>query len=106
MVVVTLQQVIDERISFLVEQINPNNKPEINSTFQIQIDAIRYASNDLQQVEAIIMQKKELLKNSMDIKETDRLLAELEASELLQAQIVILALDNGEAIYSFINKNF
>jgi hypothetical protein len=94
MVVVTLQQIIDERISFLVEQINPNNKPEINSTFQIQIDAIRTASNDLEQVEAIIMQKKELLKNSMDIKETDRLLAKLEALELLQAQIVILALDN------------
>ena len=94
MVVVTLQQIIDERISFLVEQINPNNKPEINSTFQIQIDAIRTASNDLEQVEAIIMQKKELLKNSMDKKETDRLLAELEALELLQAQIVILALDN------------
>ena len=94
MVVVTLQQIIDERISFLVEQINPNNKPEINSIFQIQIDAIRTASNDLEQVEAIIMQKKELLKNSMDIKETDRLLAKLEALELLQAQIVILALDN------------
>ena len=94
MVVVTLQQIIDERISFLVEQINPNNKPEINSTFQIQIDAIRTASNDLEQVEAIIMQKKELLKNSMDIRETDRLLAKLEALELLQAQIVILALDN------------
>ena len=30
----------------------------------------------------------------MDKKETDRLLAELEALELLQAQIVILALDN------------
>ena len=52
------------------------------------------------------MQKKELLKNSMDIKETDRLLAELEALDLLQVQIVILALDNMEAIYSFINKNF
>ncbi|MDQ3884215.1 MAG: hypothetical protein M3239_02075, partial [Thermoproteota archaeon] len=32
---------------------------------------------DLEKVEAIIMQKKELLKNSKDIKEMDRLLAEL-----------------------------
>ncbi len=32
---------IDERISFLKEQINPENKPEVNSAFQLQIDAIR-----------------------------------------------------------------
>jgi hypothetical protein len=57
MVIVTLQQVIDERISFLKEQINPNNKPELNSTFQIQIDAIRSAADDIEKVEAIIMQK-------------------------------------------------
>jgi hypothetical protein len=44
MVIVTLQQVIDERISFLKEQINPNNKPQVNSTFQIQIDAMRSAA--------------------------------------------------------------
>ena len=38
----SLQQIIDDRISFLREQINlNNNKPEVNSTFQIQIDAIR-----------------------------------------------------------------
>jgi hypothetical protein len=41
MVVVTLQQIIDERISFLKEQINQENKPEVNNTFQLQIDAIR-----------------------------------------------------------------
>jgi hypothetical protein len=32
--ITTLQQVIDERISFLKEQINPNNKPEVNSTLK------------------------------------------------------------------------
>jgi hypothetical protein len=40
MVTVTLQQMIDERISFLKGQINPENKPEVNSTFQLQIVAI------------------------------------------------------------------
>jgi hypothetical protein len=89
MVIITLHQTIDEKISFLQEQINPNNKPELNSTFQIQIDAIRTAAQDLEKVEAIIMQKKELLKNSKDIKEMDRLLAELEALEWLQAQILV-----------------
>jgi hypothetical protein len=98
MVVFTLQQIIDERISFLKEQINPNNKPELNRTFQIQIDAIRSAAQDLENVEVLIKQKKELLKNSKDIKETDRLLAELEALEWLQAQMAVFTLDNSEAI--------
>jgi hypothetical protein len=80
---------IDERISFLKEQINQENKPEVNGTFQLQIDAIRTASQDLEKVESIINQKKELLKNSKDTKETDRLLAELDALEWLQAQIVV-----------------
>lgn len=97
MVIVTLQQIIDERISFLKEQINPSNKPEINSTFQIQIDAIR-SVDDLENVESLIKQKKELLKNSKDVKETDRLLAELDALEWLQAQVVIFTLDSREAI--------
>jgi hypothetical protein len=96
MVIITLQQVIDERISFLKEQINPSNKPQINSTFQLQIDAIRSAANDLENVEPLIKQQKELLKNSKDIKEMDRLLAELEALEWLQAQIVVFTLDNKE----------
>jgi hypothetical protein len=56
MVVVTYSRVIDERIFFLKEQINLTNKPEVNKTFQIQIDAIRYAANDLEKIEAIIMQ--------------------------------------------------
>ena len=58
MVIITLQQIIDEKISFLKEQINPNNKPELNSTFQIQIDTIRSAAQDLENVESIIKQKR------------------------------------------------
>ncbi len=87
MVIVTIQQIIDERISFLKEQINPNNKPQINSTFQHQIDAIRSAADDLEKVEAIIKQKKELLKNSKDVNESERLFAELDGLEWLQRQI-------------------
>ena len=98
MVIATLQQTIDEKISFLKEQINPNNKPELNSTYQIQIDTIRSAAQDLEYVEVLIKQKKELLKNSKDIKETDRLLAELEALKWLQAQIAVFTPDNSEAI--------
>jgi hypothetical protein len=87
--ITTLQQIIDERISFLKEQINHDeNKPEVNKTFQIQIDAIRSAAdNDIEKVESIIIQKKTLLKNSKDVHESDRLFAELDGLEWLQRQI-------------------
>jgi hypothetical protein len=46
---------IDERISFLKEQINPENKPEVNSTFQLQIDAIiSLDDHDIEKVVYII----------------------------------------------------
>ena len=44
-----LQQIIDERISFLKEQTNPENKPEVNKTFQLQIDAIT-SVNDIEKL--------------------------------------------------------
>jgi hypothetical protein len=81
----TLQQIIDERISFLKEQINPSKMPKVNSTFQLQIDAIR-SVHDLEKVEFIIKEKKTLLKNSKDVHESDRLFAELDCLEWLQRQ--------------------
>jgi hypothetical protein len=85
----TLQQIIDERISFLKEQINPSNKPEVNSTFQLQIDAIRSVDDDMEKVDFIINEKRALLKNSKDMHESDRLFAELDALEWLQRQIAV-----------------
>jgi hypothetical protein len=82
----TLQQIINERISFLKEQINHENKPEVNKTFQLQIDTIR-SVDDIEKVEPIILQKKALLKNSKDVHESDRLFAELDGLEWLQRQI-------------------
>ena len=79
----TLQKTIEEGISFLKEQITLQNKPEVNSTFQLQIDAIR-SVDDIEKVEAIILHKKAILKNSKDIHESDRLFAELDALEWLQ----------------------
>jgi outer membrane PBP1 activator LpoA protein len=101
MVIITLQQTIDEKISLLKELMNHKNKPQVNRTYQNQIDAIRAMDDyDLENVEAIIKQKKELLKNSEDIQETDRFLAELEALEWLQAQIVVFTLDNKDTASS------
>ena len=86
MVIVTLQQIIDERISFLKEQINEDNKPEVNRTFQLQIDAIRSVDDHIERVESIIKEKKALLKNSKDVYESDRLFVELDGLEWLQRQ--------------------
>ena len=86
MVIVTLQQIIDERISFLKEQINEDNKPEVNRTFQLQIDAIRSVDDHIERVESIFKEKKALLKNSKDVYESDRLFAELDGLEWLQRQ--------------------
>ena len=70
-----------------------NNRPQVNSTYQIQIDVIRSIDDyDMEKVESIITQKKDLLKNTKDTQETERLLAELDALEWLQVQIVVLTL--------------
>lgn len=88
--ITTLRQVINERISFLKEQINHGNKPEVNSTFQLQIDAIRSVDeDDIENVESLILQKKALLKNTKDVHESDRLFAELDGLEWLQRQIAV-----------------
>ena len=93
----TLQQIVDEKISFLKEQINPHNKPKENRTFQLQIDAIRSAAaaaavedDNIEEVETMIAEKKALLKKSEDVYEFDRLSAELEGLEWLQRQITRL----------------
>jgi hypothetical protein len=95
----SLQEVIDERISFLKEQINPNNKPEVNNAFELQIDAIRSA--DIEKVEFIIPQKKALLKNCKDVRECDRLFVELDGLEWLQRQIARSPL---EGVWEILNR--
>jgi hypothetical protein len=97
MVIIILSQLIEEKISLLQELMShKNNSPQVNSVYQIQINAIRSIDDyDLQKVESIILQKKELLIISKDIQETERLLAEIDALEWLQAQIVVLTLGIG-----------
>ncbi len=93
MVIIMLSQLIDEKISLLKELINPKNKPEVNKTYQTQIDIIRSIDDyDIENVERIIKQKKELLKKCGDVQETERLLAEIDALQWLQAQIVVMTL--------------
>jgi hypothetical protein len=41
-----LEKAISERVSFLKEQINPQNKPLVNRAFEIQIETIRSANTE------------------------------------------------------------
>ena len=93
--ITTLQQATNQRISFLEEQINHENKPEVNNTFQLQIDVIRSLDNDIEKVECIILQKKALLRNCKDVHESHRLFGELGGLELLQPQIGVYSWGQG-----------
>jgi hypothetical protein len=96
--VTTLQQVTNQRISFLEEQINHENKREVNNTFQLQIDVIRPVDNDIEKVECIILQKKALLRNCIDVHESDRLFGELDGLEWLQRQIAVYSWGQGRKV--------
>jgi hypothetical protein len=54
---------------------------------RMQIDAVRSADDDIKNVEYIILKKRMLLKNSKDVRESDRLFSELDGLEWLQRQI-------------------
>jgi hypothetical protein len=82
----TLEEAVNERVSFLKEQINPKNKPEVNSSFQIQIEVLRSA--DFEKVAVLILRKKAELEKCRDISQLERLYNELEALEWLQRQVV------------------
>ncbi len=97
-VIVTLSQLVKEKISLLKELMNDKNKPEVIWTYQIQVDAISSIDDyDIENIESIINQKKDLLKKSKDIQETGTLLAEIDVLEWLQAQIVVMTLGIGSS---------
>jgi hypothetical protein len=81
-----LEQVINERVPFLKEQINPNNKPIVNRTFEIQIQTLRNA--DVGKVALLVLQKKKQLENARDMDTLEVLYTELDALKWLQRQVV------------------
>jgi hypothetical protein len=81
-----LEDTVSERVSFLREQINPDNREIENLTFQLQIEVLRNA--DRERVALLILQKKKQLENARSIRESDALFTELEALEWLQRQVV------------------
>lgn len=82
----SMEKTINERVSFLKEQINPQNKPLANRAFEIQIQTIRNA--DTEKVALSILQKKKQIENARDMGTVETLYTELEALEWLQRQVV------------------
>jgi hypothetical protein len=80
-----IDDAIMQRIAFLHKQLAPENKPEVNDTFQHQIDILQ--SIDLEILDKSILMRKEHLKKSKDTRETDRLFCELEALEWVEREI-------------------
>ncbi|TLY09812.1 MAG: hypothetical protein E6K85_05180 [Thaumarchaeota archaeon] len=81
-----LDQVINERVSFLREQIKPQNKPLVNRAFEIQIETIRSANTEGVAIQ--ILRKQKQLEIAKDMDTIEQLYTELEALEWLQRQVV------------------
>ena len=84
MAATALDNAIMERIAFLQEQIRPENKKQTNDTFRLQIEILQSA--DLEKLDKSILMRKEHLKLCRDLREADRLFAEIDALEWLQRQ--------------------
>ena len=80
-----VDDLIRDHISFLHEQIRPENKPEENQTLRLQAEILQTA--DLNKLEASILIRRNHLMQSTNVKEMDRLFVELEAFEWLQRQV-------------------
>jgi hypothetical protein len=80
-----LDDVVSGRISFLREQIKPENKQAVNDTFRLQAEILQSA--DIGKLEKSILMRKAHLKKTTDGREADRLFAEVEALEWLQRQV-------------------
>jgi len=81
-----LHQVINERVSFLKEQISPQNKPLVNRAFETQIETIRSANTEGVAIQILIKQKQ--LELAKDLETIERLYTELDALEWLQRQVI------------------
>jgi tetrahydromethanopterin S-methyltransferase subunit A len=80
-----IDDAITQRIAFLYKQLAPDNKPEVNDTFQHQINILQ--TIDLEKLDRSIAMRKEHLKKSKDTHETDRLFCELEALEWVEREV-------------------
>lgn len=79
-----LDDVIQDRISFLQEQLGAEDDPAYIRTFQVQIKVLQTAQLD--RLAELISIRRNDLKSCKSVIETDKTFAELEALEWLQRQ--------------------
>ena len=79
-----LDDVIQDRISFLQEQLGAEDDPAYIRTFQAQIKVLQNAQLD--RLPELIAIRRNDLKSCKSVIETDKIFAELEALEWLQRQ--------------------
>ena len=81
----SLDNMIIQRISFLGEQIRPNNRPAVNKMFQLQMDVLK--AIDLQKIDTALGWKKKEAKQCVNTHESEILFTEIEVLEWLQRQV-------------------
>ena len=81
----TLDDLILDRITFLQDQINPNNNQIENQTIQIQINVLQKAQLD--RLDELIAIRRIDSKACTNLFTADHIFAELEALEWLQRQV-------------------
>lgn len=82
----TVEESVNERVSFLMEQVNPSNREIVNKSLQIQAETLRSA--DREKLALLILQKKKQLQGCKDLGKIEELYAELDALEWLERQVV------------------
>ncbi|MCI0559757.1 MAG: hypothetical protein MN733_14805 [Nitrososphaera sp.] len=80
-----LKEAIDQRVSFLKEQIRPSHNAIFNKSLEVQIQTLRNA--DPEKVAVLILQKKKQLQTRKDISNIEVLYSELDALEWLQREV-------------------
>jgi hypothetical protein len=83
----SLEEALNERVSFLMEQVSPSNKEIVNKSLQIQADTLRTA--DVEKVAALILHGKKQLQNYTDVNKIEEIYSQIDALEWLERQVVV-----------------
>jgi propanediol dehydratase small subunit len=82
----TLDEAVNERVSFLMEQVNPSNRQIVNKSLQFQAETLRTANRE--KLALLILQKKKQLEGCKDVSKIEEIYSQLDALEWLERQVV------------------
>lgn len=80
-----LKEVINERVSFLKEQISPDQKEIVNASFEAQINLLRNC--DPEKAAFLILLRKKELETCRDLGKLEILYSEIDILEWLQREV-------------------